>query len=144
MFKGFDSVLGTLCVEHYRNREIEFFAHFLYHIELFEMLRMSAVGEVEPRNVETRLAHFGEYFRVAAGRTYCAYYLCLSHYIPSFPLYNHIYYIISCLRVQYSKVKKQATFEIYIILISLKKPYIPSAEKLQIKSSGFLKKDLIF
>jgi len=46
--------------------------------------------------------------------------------------------------VQYSKVKKQATFEIYIILISLKNPYIPSAEKLQIKSSGFLKKDLIF
>lgn len=106
VFKSFDSVFRTLCVEHYRYRKIELLADFFYHIELFELLRMGAVGEVEPRNIETRFAHLGEYFRVAAGGSYRAYNLRLSHGYPFIPFYiNQIHYIIFHLRVQYSRVK---------------------------------------
>ena len=87
---------------------------------------MCAVGEVEPRNIETRFAHFGEYFRVAAGGPYRAYYLRLSHGYPFIPFYiNQIHYIIFHLRVQYSRVKKQVKFaDLHIILIPHKLRFI--------------------
>ena len=73
------AVFGTLRVQHYRYRKIEFFAHRLDHIYLFLMILVRSVRKVQARNVHTRKAHLFENFWRIARRPYRANYLRHSH-----------------------------------------------------------------
>ena len=58
---------GPFGVQHDRDRQPQRLAHALDQLDLAQMLRVRAVGEVEPHHVHAAAAHRGERLRVLAG-----------------------------------------------------------------------------
>ena len=81
IFKRLDSVLGSLCVKHYRNGKMKLFAHLFNKLNVLIVFFIGAVGKVEPCNAHSGKTHFGNSLFIAAGRSYCADYFGFSHNI---------------------------------------------------------------
>ena len=74
-----DPELGTFGVEHDGDVEPRLVGNSPYACDAFIVLRMGAVGEVEPRDVEACRHHPAQHVHVVAGRTDGADYLGSAH-----------------------------------------------------------------
>ena len=68
VFEGADAVLGALGVEHDGDGQPELGADLLDHVDLFLVLLMGAVGEIQAGDVQALLAHGPEHGGIFTGR----------------------------------------------------------------------------
>ena len=75
-FKSYTSVfvsprteLGTLGIEHYRQRDMSFFSEFFYYVYLFKLFFVRTVRKIKPAYVHTRVEHRGNCLFSVAGRS---------------------------------------------------------------------------
>ena len=79
ILKGADAVFRALGIKHYCNRKSKLFAHTLNKINLFLMLGMRTVREVESCNVHSGSAHSCENLVAIGCRTYGTDNFCFAH-----------------------------------------------------------------
>ena len=81
IFKGAYTVLGSLGIEHYRERNAELASHRLDKVNLLLMLLVSAMGKIQSCDVHPRFYHIYQSLLILAGGSYRTYYLRLSHHV---------------------------------------------------------------